>query len=275
MIFIKFNWIIHMAPKIEITEELYNKLSELAVGFDTPENVISRLISDLVAVDKLTTPPGSSAIPKNPRSFVETAFQTFFKVTPRPFGQNAGKRFGASDNNNGVQWNISIDRESGETYLGVNLEGMKYKNWPITNLLLAETQDASLPSLADINAAEEITVKLTRDAWQAAARPSIKEKFIDGSGTNLKSMSPPLWEKMVKEALECLNPNVGYKGRGRIDVTLVKSGVKVTKEVSPHLTFHLLVWEKQPNTIEEAVQLISAAYDKLLPLYNWVEEKII
>ncbi len=110
------------------------------------------------------------------------------------FDQNAGKWCGASDDNNCVQWNIGIDRESGETYLGVNLEGMKHKNWPITNLLLA-----------DINAAEEITVNLTRDAWQAAARSCIKERLIDGSGTTLKSMSPPLWEKMVKEALECLN----------------------------------------------------------------------
>jgi hypothetical protein len=262
-----------MAPTIEISEELYSKLSELAVGFDTPENVISRLISDLVAVDKLTTPPGSSAIPKNPRSFVETAFQTFFKVTPRPFGQNAGKRFGASDNNKGVQWNISIDRESGETYLGVNLEGMKYKNWPIATLLLAETQDASLPSFADINTAEEITVNLRRDAWQAAARLNIKERHIDGSGNTLKDISPLLWEKMVKEAFECLNPHVNYRGRGRMDVTLVKSGNKVTKEVSPHLTFNMLVWEKQPKTLEEAVQLISASHDKLLPLYNWVETK--
>ena len=172
-----------------------------------------------------------------------------------------------------MQWNIGIKRETGETYLGVNLEGMKYKNWPITSLLLAEAKDASLPSFSDIDAAEEITVKLTRDAWQAAARPSIKEKLINGSGTALKAMTLHLWEKMVKEALECLNPNVDYKGRGRIDVTLVKSGNIVTKEVSPHLTFHLLVWEKQPKTIEEAVQLISAAYDKLLPLYDWVEMK--
>ena len=262
-----------MAPTIEITEELYNKLSELAVGFDTPENVISRLIRDLDAVEKLTAPPSSSAIPKDPRSFVETAFQTFFKITPRPFGQNAGKRFGASDDNKGVQWNISIDRETGETYLGVNLEGMKYKNWPITSLLLAERQNASLSSFADIDAAEDITVQFTRDAWQAAARPGIKEKFINGSGTALKSMTLHLWEQMVKEALECLNPNVDYKGRGRMEVTLVKSGEKVIKEVSPHLTFHLLVWEKQPNTMEEAVQLIAAAHDKLLPLYNWVETK--
>ena len=266
-----------MSPKIEITEEVYDKLSELAVGFDTPANVIARLIkansNDLDSVGKLANQLDPSAMPKDPRSFIEFAFQAFFNVAPRPFGQNAGKRFGASDNNSGVQWNIGIDRESGETYLGVNLEGMKYKNWPITNLLLAETQAASLPSYTDINAAEEITVNLTRDAWQAAARPPIKEKLIDGSGTTLKSMSPPLWEKMVKEALECLNPNVGYKGRGRMDVTLVKSGNKVTKEVSPHLAFHLLVWEKQPNTIEEAVQLISAGYDKLLPLYNWVETK--
>jgi len=266
-----------MAPKIDISEELYNKLSELAVGFDTPENVIARLIDanngDFNTAERVTTQPRPTATTKNPRSFVEAAFQAFFKATPRPFGQNAGKRFGASDDNKGVQWNIGIDRDSGETYLGVNLEGMKYKNWPITNLLLAETQNAELPSFAEINAAEEITVNLTRDAWQAAARPPIKEKLIDGSGTALKSMSLPLWEKMVKEALECLNPNDDYKGRGRMEVTLVKSGDKVAKEVTPHLAFHLLVWEKQPSTIEEAVQLISAGYDKLLPLYNWVETK--
>ena len=266
-----------MPPKIDISEELYNKLSELAVGFDTPENVIARLIDtnngDFNTVEQATTQPIPAATPKDPRSFVESAFQALFKVIPRPFGQNAGRRIGASDDNKGVQWNISIDRKTGETYLGVNLEGMKYKNWPITSLLLAETQDPSLPSFSDINAAEKITVKLTRDAWQAAARPSIKEKLINGSGTALKSMTQHLWENMVKDALECLNPNVGYKGRGRMDVTLVKSGKKVTKEVSPHLTFHLLVWEQQPNTVEEAVQLISAAHDKLLPLYNWVETK--
>ncbi len=68
-------------------------------------------------------------------------------------------------------------------------------------------------------------------------------------------------------------PYVGYKGRGRMDVTLEKSGDKVTKEVSPHLAFRVLVWEKQSNIIEEAVQFISAAHDKLLPLHNWVETK--
>ena len=72
-----------MAPKIEITDELYDKLSELAVGFDTPENVIARLIransSDLLSVEKVAIQPDSSVIPKDPRSFVEFAFQAFFK----------------------------------------------------------------------------------------------------------------------------------------------------------------------------------------------------
>ena len=266
-----------MAPKIEISEELYNKLSELAVGFDTPENVITRLLQAYnqgsIAAGKSPTQPGPSATPKDPRSFVESAFQDFFKVIPRPFGQNAGKRVGASDGNHGVQWNISIDHESGVTYLGVNLEGMKYKNWPITNFLLAEKQDAELSAFTDIFAAEEITVNLKRDAWQAAARPPIEEKLIDGSGSKLKSLSSSQWSEMLKAALECLNPVVDYKGRGRMEVTLVKSGKKVIREISPHLTFQILVWEKQPATIDEAVQLISTAYDKLLPLYDWVESK--
>lgn len=95
-----------MAPKIDISGELYNKLSELAVGFDTPENVIARLIKvnngDFNAVEKVTTQPSPTATPKDPRSFVESAFQAFFKVTPRPFRQYAGRWIGASDDNKGA-----------------------------------------------------------------------------------------------------------------------------------------------------------------------------
>lgn len=266
-----------MSPKIEVSEEIYNQLAELAVGFDTPENVIARLINERhgygSSVTSTAPHQNSQTAPQDPRSFVESAFQKFFNATPRPFGQNAGVWVGASDGNKGVQWNIAIHRETGETYLGVNLEGMKYKNWPITNLLLAEQTNAELPSFAKIDAAKDITIKLTRDAWQAAARPRIREKEIDGSGTLLKDLTESRWTSMVSEALKCLNSNIDFKGRGRMEVTLEKSGEKVTREVSPHLTLQTLVWENQPASTDEATDMISSAHKKLLPLYKWVETK--
>lgn len=266
-----------MSPKIEVSEEIYNQLAELAVGFDTPENVIARLINERHGDGSSIT----SAVPhqnpqtahQDPRSFVESAFYKYLNATPRPFGQNASVWVGASDGNKGVQWNIAIHRETGETYMGVNLEGMKYKNWPITNLLLAEQMNAELPSFASIEAAKDITIRLTRDAWQAAARPRILEKEIDGSGTLLKDLTESRWTGMVSEALKCLNPNIGFKGRGQMVVTLEKSGEKVSREVSPHLTFQTLAWKNQPDSIDEATDMISSAHNKLLPLYKWVETR--
>ena len=84
----------------------------------------------------------------SPRSFLGAAFQRHFQVSPRPFGQNSGPWVGVSDDAKGVQWNAGIMRESGVAYLGVNLEGMKYRDWPIANLLLAEKHSPELTQLA-------------------------------------------------------------------------------------------------------------------------------
>ncbi len=109
----------------------------------------------------------SSSEPNDTLGLLELGFKSFFKVNPRPFGQkNSGKK-GFSDDNNGVQWNVRIEQDTGMAALGVNLEGMKYKDWPIARLLLREKSESKLPSLSNITEAEEIHVGLYRDAWQA------------------------------------------------------------------------------------------------------------
>ena len=46
-----------------------------------------------------------------------------------------------SDGNEGVQWNIRVCTGTREAQLGVNREGKKYNNWPITTFLLAEIEN--------------------------------------------------------------------------------------------------------------------------------------
>jgi len=66
------------------------------------------------------------------------AFEKQFNVDARRFGNTHAPTKGASDNAQGVQWNIAVIRATHEIQLGVNLEGMKYRNWPITTFIKNE-----------------------------------------------------------------------------------------------------------------------------------------
>ncbi|QFU75919.1 hypothetical protein EY643_09735 [Halioglobus maricola] len=271
-----------MAPTIEISKELYAKLEKLAVGFDTPEGVIDRLATNYdssnVSTDTVNVPqPAASRLDADDqKSFIAKVFADVFGVTPRPFGQKAGRWVGVSDDNDGVQWNVALPRDSAEAYLGVNLEGMKYRDWPIARLLLSEKENLTLIELRDvISAADLITVHLTRDAWQAAARPQIKEKQIGVSGKALAALAEQEWRAMVDEALECLDAAQGFLARGKQEVTLEKSGELVERETSPHLTFRTLIWDSPPTSMEEAMACIEAAQQRLRPVYDWVEGHLL
>ena len=78
--------------------------------------------------------------------FAVNAFNSILGVKGKPFDNQKG----VSDNIKGVQWNIAIT-ENGESKLGVNLEGMQYKNWPITTFLETERKNLHFPSLAKID----------------------------------------------------------------------------------------------------------------------------
>ena len=66
---------------------------------------------------------------------LRAAFTATFGIAGRPFGAPNGRWVGVSDDAKGVQWNAPLDQEQGVAMLGVNLEGMEYKSWPIARLI--------------------------------------------------------------------------------------------------------------------------------------------
>ncbi len=273
-----------MSPLIEISDELYERLERLAVGFDKPANVIERLLDDRAASGKnltnvraetgqlVATRPAAMGHFRLELDLLSQAFQRVFGVRPRPFGQKFSPVSGFSDDAKGVQWNTAMNLEDGSAFLAVNLEGLKYRDWPIATFLLKEREQLLFPALADIPAADKIIVHLHRDAWQCAARPLIEEKEITGSGTNLKTLTNEIWLGMVEEGLACLDKQQGYRARKVQLVTLVKSGEQVEREVSPHLNLRTSLWSKPSIEVNEMTLQILAARDRLLPVYHRVLE---
>jgi hypothetical protein len=50
-------------------------------------------------------------------------FSSELKIKGKPFGQLNTRRFGISDGNRGVQWNLAVNSETNEIRIGINLEG--------------------------------------------------------------------------------------------------------------------------------------------------------
>lgn len=259
-----------MCPVIRISDELYAKLEELAVGFDTPANVIERLVAAGAhgSADKPVTYSRAT-----PFALLENGFRSFFQVEPRPFGQKAGAWVGFSDDNHGVQWNVALHRETGAATLGVNLEGMKYADWPIARFLLKEQGSPELQDLSTLSTANKITVHVSRDAWQASARPNIHEKDIGKSGILLSDLTQSAWVNMVQDALACLDSLREYRGRATQRVTLIKSGQSVERKVSPHLTVRTELWNAAPVSSDEVHSCLEAAHSILLPIYTFVTDR--
>jgi hypothetical protein len=59
------------------------------------------------------------------------SFEAIRGIRGREFGAPNSDYKGVSDGNQGVQWNIRCEKLSEKAELGINLEGMKYENWPI------------------------------------------------------------------------------------------------------------------------------------------------
>ena len=72
--------------------------------------------------------------------FMSWARQLEIKGGGKPFGQWKSSGFGYSDDVKGVQWNIGVNRNTGEIELGVNLEGSAKGggNWLISDFILSE-----------------------------------------------------------------------------------------------------------------------------------------
>jgi hypothetical protein len=169
---------------------------------------------------------------------------------------------------------IYVQQRSTRPSLGVNLEGMKYKDWPIANLLLNESRQAKLLNLRNIEKAGQILVEMSRDAWQAAARPLIKERHIAPSNLFLSELTDKQWHDIIKEALDCLDKKAGYKGRGHQVVSRIKSNDTKKMDVSPHLTFRIVITDKEPQSIDSFLDDLKEAQNTLAPLYRFALEQI-
>ena len=207
-------------------------------------------------------------------SLLRDAFVEIFRpASPKDFGSPALRNRGLSDGNDGVQWNTWIERSSAEppiAWLGVNLEGKQYRDWPIARFIQRELMEPRLVALrADLRQPEEITVRWMRDAWVGGGSriPSFKEQYIPPTPIALSNMSEQSWRQSLVEAQSCLaNP----KG-GRAKQWITTQDKRRELWVSPHLAFQrTLPW---PSTAEDLRRAMQRAREHLQPLYDFVTER--
>ena len=200
--------------------------------------------------------------------FAIEAFCTELGVTGKPFGSKSTKYRGMSDGKEGVQWNVWVDKGNELIWLGVNLEGKKYDNWPIADFIGNELRESALIKISrKIKDPSKIWVGLHRDAWQVTYRPPIKESNIGDGEIKLSDLNEIKWKKMLTEALSCLNKEKDYRGRARQIVTLANNNIK-EMEVSPHLNIHTQIGKN--TSVSNVKILIKNSFDRLRPVYTFV-----
>ncbi|HGK7504820.1 GIY-YIG nuclease family protein [Kluyvera cryocrescens] len=193
-------------------------------------------------------------------------------VKGRAFGQLNKPFFGMSDGYEGVQWNISVNTQTDNISIGVNLEGMMYKDWPIARLIRTElTNPELLNVIPQLENPDVIFMTFSRDAWQVASRPEIKEKYIGGKSFSLSELTYENWHSILVEAQECLDQKYDYQRRNTQDVTLIKKdGHHVVRAmpVSPHLT----IWSPLliNGSVEESIKNKIA---QLNLIYLWMVKR--
>jgi len=192
-------------------------------------------------------------------------FASSLNVKGRSFGQLNRPAFGMSDGNQGVQWNLSVNTETKEIRLGVNLEGSaKTGKWLIAPFILSRPRIDELKSR--IASPDCLTLRFSRDAWQGASRLNIREKFIGGQEYLLSEINQEIWSSILEEALTCLDESKNYRGRKRNQPIILESdGRELMKDISPHLTIwaHLSI----DGNIEENIK---TKLSELRPVYDWV-----
>jgi hypothetical protein len=200
-------------------------------------------------------------------------FAQFTKYTNckgKPFGQLNRPHFGISDGNDGVQWNLVVNRETDEIRLGVNLEGMKYRDWPIASFLLNELEAPKLFDVRDqLNHPDRIYLQLTRDAWQVTARPKINEQYIGQARVPFCDISLKLWRSMVQEGLSCLNKEKDFRGRAAQSVTLWGPEDSPKRERTMEVSPHMNIWTPIDPSVASS-KSISDAVELLKPIHKWV-----
>lgn len=196
-------------------------------------------------------------------------FTTLLGVKGRPFGQLNRPSFGISDGNEGVQWNMSVSTDTEVVRVGVNLEGMKYQNWPIASFIKSELESQQIDAIRSklINP-EQVFVQFSRDAWQAASRPTIVERTLGGKVCSIAELDMDQWALTLTDALSCLSDANDHRGRAVQNVTVInkKNEHQVRQmSVSPHLR----VWMQLPSE-GDAQENLKNVIAELKPVYDWV-----
>jgi hypothetical protein len=205
----------------------------------------------------------------------EEEFCTALKVKGKKIGSYSTDYWGMHDGNEGVQWNIWENKKS-EIWLGVNLEGKEYNNWPIADFIINELREGKLISLArGIDYSSMIWVGMHRDAWgKNGIRELIEERKIGHGLVKLSDLNERNWEEMLQEAINCLNKKKNYRGRAIQNVTLMKSGIKKEGVVSPHLNIQTQLVKSIINFKSDAKKIIEDSITLLRPFYDFVNERV-
>lgn len=194
----------------------------------------------------------------------ETFMEVFQLTSAHHFGNGAG----VDDGNHGVQWNAWVDvGPSG--CVGVNLEGLEYDGWPVARLIEREFSSFSLfRTMTHVNRPDEITVRWSRDAWGPGGSrlpPTYPEHLI--LRVPLNDLTQDDWRRALVDAQACLNPERGFRGRARQQITGA-GGTRVLHWVTPHLQFVRELWRDEPPHKVELAKLMRNARTQLLPIYR-------
>ena len=142
----------------------------------------------------------------------------------------------------GCPWNAGYYPRDGAVWLGVNLEGMKYDDWPVARLIEREISPPLLLTRYRRKVArpDKVTVLWARDAWQYSAPSRIKEAHLAPTPIALDRLDGQGWADALRGARECLNPRKQHRGRRKVSVTLLPSKRhpwerQVEMDASPHL----------------------------------------
>jgi len=199
-------------------------------------------------------------------------FTSLLNIKGRTFGQLNRPVFGMSDGNEGVQWNIAVwtNKNKQNIQLGINLEGMKYNNWPIANFILSELEQSTIQKIkSTLKQPENIHIRFLRDAWQATSRPNIVEKYLGGQEWSFAETDSNRWRSILTEALDCLNKQKNYRGRAKQLVTYENKPKNGERIRNLPVTPHLLIWTAI-NLSGDITQNLNSGITQLKPVHEWV-----
>jgi hypothetical protein len=189
---------------------------------------------------------------------IANAFERVFKREGTAFGSAALSWGGMHDGVEGTQWNVGVDPRTPNRWVGVNLEGLKYDGWPLARLLAKELRKATLPTLASNPRLASVRVSMEREFWTARNRVH-RESITD---IPLSELTETEWRRVLAEARSCLASANG--GRARGNFVSRSSGLEVSAELTPHLTFRVTAAE-----VHHWERFIRDGLDILDPLYEW------